>query len=186
MMTIPKPDVHYDDRSKIPSPTTPDKNERICFSFEALETNEYFNLDATCANWSAELFEMLRIVSSAKKAELMSGRFRNYRVHSHEKANPPTKLPQGVELKDCYQIRISKSKGGIHGVFSANVFYVIWLDPLHNMYPDDRYGGVKKIKPPTTCCRDREQQIDELQVELEKAKEDLQFFQEYYNEFDKS
>ena len=125
MSPIPKPDTHYNDSPKIPQPTTSDKNERIHFSFETLETNEYFNLDATCANWSAELFEMLKTVSSAKKSELMSGKFRNYRIHSHEKAKPPTQLPQGVELKDCYQIRISKSKGGIHGVFSENVFYVI-------------------------------------------------------------
>lgn len=39
----------------------------ISFSFEALETTEYFNLDGTCLNWSLELFDMLKDISSKKK-----------------------------------------------------------------------------------------------------------------------
>ncbi len=33
---------------------------------------------------------------------------------------------------------------------------MIWLDPLHNMYPDDRFGGLRKVKPASNCCKDRE------------------------------
>lgn len=146
----------------------------ISFSFETMERTEYFNLDGTCINWSSELFDMLKEISKLKKSELLSGDYARstYRVHSHENANPPSELPSGVELKDCYQIRISKSKGGIHGVFFDDVFYVIWLDPLHNMYPDDRYGGLRKIQPPKSCCKDREEIIEKLQNENKKLKEE--------------
>lgn len=139
----------------------------IAFSFEALEWNEYFNLDGTCVNWAFELIEMLKQVSAINKEDLLSGAYSKstYRVHDHAKASPPSKLPEGVELKDCYQIRISKSKGGIHGVFYDNIFFVIWLDPLHNMYPADNYGGLRKVKTGSTCCKDRDEIIGQLQNE---------------------
>ena len=101
-------------------------------------------------------------------------------MNSHENATPPSKVPDGVELKDCYQIRISKSKGGIHGVFSGNIYYVIWLDPLHNMYPDDRYGGLRKVKSGSTCCKDRDQIIERLQESNDKLREENKIYQEIF------
>lgn len=181
MSRIPKQQISKEEKQLIPSVSLARNKECISFSFEALETTEYFNLDATCSNWSSELFDMLKIVSAAKKSELLSGRYRNYRVHNHENATPPSKLPDGVTLKECYQIRISKSKGGIHGIFYENIFYVIWLDPLHNMYPDEHYGGLKKIKPPNTCCRDREKTIVDLQEQINQLKDELEFYKEYYS-----
>lgn len=144
--------------------------EGITFSFEALDKNEFFNLDGTCPNWSSDLFDMLKEVSTHSERDLISGKFRTYRVHNHEKATCPCAIPEGVELRDCYQIRISKSKGGIHGVFRENVFYVIWLDPLHNMYPDEHYGGLRKVKIPSTCCKDRDEEIAHLKQELDEAR----------------
>ncbi|WP_373263576.1 hypothetical protein [Hungatella hathewayi] len=151
----------------------------ISFSFEALEITEYFDLDGTCINWSSELFEMLKKISSIKKEELLSGAYAKstYRVHSHENASPPSSLPNGVELKDCYQIRISKSKGGIHGVFFDHVFYIIWLDPLHNMYPNENYGGLRKVKPGSTCCKDREEIIEKLQQDNKKLREEIEYWE---------
>lgn len=151
--------------------------ETVAFSFSALERTEYFNLDATCPNWASELFDMLKNASNYTKTDLITGKLRTYRVHNHEKATPPNPLPDGVALKDCYQIRISKSKGGIHGVFNENVFYVIWFDPLHNMYPDDRYGGLRVITPPSTCCKDRDEIIAELEAQVAQLNEDCQFWE---------
>ena len=83
----------------------------------------------------------------------------------------PSKLPDGVALKDCYQIRISKSKGGIHGVFGrSKVFYVIWIVPFHNMYPDSRYVGLRKVKQGSTWCKHKDEEIAQLRQELENAK----------------
>ena len=153
------------------------KEGKVTFSFSALERTKHFNLTSTCPNWSSDLFDMLKNASNFTKQELVSGKLRTYRVHNHEKASPPDPLPAGVALKDCYQIRISKSKGGIHGVFYENIFYVIWLDPLHNMYPDERYGGLKVISPPTTCCMDRENIITDLQKQVEELQKDCQFWE---------
>ena len=147
-----------------------------------MEKTEYFNLDGTCQNWSVDLFEMLKDVSSHSVVELMSGGYqKKYRVHNHERVKKiPSKLPEGVALKDCYQIRISTSKGGIHGVFYENVFYVIWLDPLHNMYPDDRFGGLRKVKAGSSCCKDRDEKIAELKEEVNRLRQENQAFEELF------
>ena len=120
---------------------------------------------------------MLKNISGISKRDLLSGQYRTYRVHTHENAKPPCSLPSGVKLRDFYQMRISKSKGGIHGVFSENVFYVMWMDPLHNMYPDDRYGGLRTIHPPTTCCMERDAIINELKKENQSLKEEIELWE---------
>lgn len=35
---------------------------------------------------------------------------------------------------DCWQLGINNQGFRIHGFFIENVFYVVWLDPLHNLY----------------------------------------------------
>ncbi len=151
---------------------------KVSFSFEALERTEYFNLDGTCNNWPSELFNVLKEISTYEKKELVSGHFANskYRIHAHENAKPPSKLPDGIELKDLYQIRIEKSKGGIHGVFYEDIFYIIWLDPLHNMYPDSRYGGLRIIKPPSTCCKDRDLELEKLSQRNKELEDELMMY----------
>ncbi len=175
---IPKPKVKKE--SKIIKPhflLSDETNHYVVFSFASLDWTEYFNLDGTCTNWSFDLLNMLKSISKTSKIDLLSGKFKTYRVHSHENAKPPNQLPDGVTLKDCYQLRISTSKGGIHGVFVENIFYVIWIDPLHNMYPDKRFGGLRTIKPPSTCCREREAHILELLEENQKLKEENKFWE---------
>lgn len=35
---------------------------------------------------------------------------------------------------DCWQLGINGTTFRIHGYFIDNIFYVVWLDPLHNLY----------------------------------------------------
>lgn len=160
-------------------------NDGIVFSFEALERTEYFNLDGTCQNWASDMLEMCKDISKLTVRQLTSGTYRTYRFHSHEWANCPSPLPVGVELKDIYQLRISTSKGGIHGILRENCFYVLWLDPLHNMYPDDRFGGLRKVREANTCCKDRDEEILKLQEQLQKAKYETKEWQELAQEYAK-
>lgn len=147
------------------------ENNCITFSFESLQLeNDYFCLDGTCENWSKELLVMLSTVSKFSEIELRSqagGKTLRFHYHNNEKAqfNPPC----NINPEEFSQIRISKSKGGIHGVLVGSIFYVIWLDPHHNMYPDDRYGGLKRAnKPAKTCCKDRDEEIERLMKENEE------------------
>ena len=159
------------------------RDEGLKFSFEALDKTEYFLLYGTCPNWAAELFDMLKDISGPSVADMVGGNYRTkYRVHNHEKANPPSKLPDGVALKDCYQIRIQSSKGGIHGIFIDNIFYIIWLDPFHNMYPNEHFGGLRKVKPTSTCCMDRDAEIAELHKKIEELEELNRTYEDIFND----
>ncbi len=164
---------------RIPKESIP-KSPGIVFSFEALEFNKYFNLDMTCPNWSSDLFKMLINVSTVPKIRLLQGELGTYRVHNHSNANPPCELPRNVSLKDFYQIRISKTKGGIHGVFVDNIFYIMWVDPLHNMYPDSRFGGLREIKPPTTCCGEPQEKLEEMYNKIKSIEEENKTYKELF------
>ena len=166
---------------RIPKESIPE-TPGINFSFQALEFNEYFNLDMTCENWSLDLLKALKNISTLTKKDLLSGRYATYRVHNHINANPPCPLPPKVDLKDFYQIRITQSKGGVHGVFVDNTFYVIWMDPLHNLYPDDRFGGLRIVKAPTTCCGEKEERFNELQERIKYLEKENKDYEEYFAE----
>ena len=154
-------------------------NNGIVFSFEILERTEYFNIDGTCNNWYSEMLERFKEISKLSVGELTSRKYRMYRFHQHENANCPSPLPDGIDLKDVYQIRFGSSKGGVHGILRENCFYVLWLDPLHNMYPDDRFGGLRKVHPPKTCCMEREEEIIRLQDELKKARDEAEEWERF-------
>lgn len=175
---IPKPKKKDSSIISKPQFVSNIEENSVIFSFAPLEWNKYFNLASSCSNWTFDLFNMLKNISKISSEKLLRGEYKTYRIHNHERATPPVPLPDGVELKDCYQLRISTSKGGIHGVFVNNVFYIIWVDPLHNMYPDDRFGGLRVITPPTTCCRDIEEKILILQEENEQLKKDIKYLEE--------
>ena len=159
------------------------KHEKVLFSFEAVEKNEYFNLDGTCQNWAADLFDTMQKVSRIALKDIYAGKYSGktspFRIHRHEDAKPPCKLPSNILLEDMWQIRISISKGGIHGIFFDNIFYVIWFDPQHNLYPDKNHGGLKKVIPPSTCCKDRDMEIEQLKEENNRLQKDCEFWEAY-------
>lgn len=187
MVNIPKESYVSISQQRIkPTYLLESDNNNIVFSFRAIEKNKYFNLDSTCPNWSQELFETMKTVSNIAVKDVYAGKYsgRNstLRIHQHHNVKCPCELPSSVDIKDMWQIRIAKSKGGVHGVFFENIFYVIWFDPHHNLYPDERYGGLKLIKPPTTCCKDRDEQIQQLSQELEIQKKNAAFWEKYAEE----
>lgn len=165
------------------------RGEKVLFSFEAIERNEYFNLDGTCQNWASDLFDTMQIASRIKVSEIYageySGKHSTLRIHPHKDIKPPCKVPRNISMEEMWQIRISASKGGIHGVFYENVFFVIWFDPQHNLYPDKNHGGLKRIIPPSTCCKDRDSEIARLYEENQKLQEDINAYEEILNEITK-
>lgn len=150
------------------------EDKKVVFSFETLERNEYFNLDGTCVRWSSDLFETIKKVSKITMREIHAGKYSGktspFRIHRHNNAKPPCEVPNNILLDELWQIRISVSKGGIHGLFIDNIFYVLWLDPQHNLYPDKNHGGLVKIASTSTCCKERDQYILELERQLETEK----------------
>ena len=110
--------------SKRIDPSNLDKVNRcdaVLFSFESIDRNDYFNLDGTCQNWAADLFDAMRKVSALSMADIRAGKSSGkqspFRIHKHNNASPPCRVPDSISLDNMWQIRISRSKGGIHGIF---------------------------------------------------------------------
>lgn len=183
MKKIPQAKVKKETRITPKNIEIENKNEKVLFSFEAVEKNEYFNLDGTCQNWAADLFDTMQKVSKIELKDIYAGKYSGktspFRIHRHEDAKPPCKLPSNILLEDMWQIRISLSKGGIHGIFFDNVFYVIWFDPQHNLYPDKNHGGLKKVISPSTCCKDRDMEIKQLKEKNDRLQKDCEFWEAY-------
>lgn len=183
MKKIPQAKVKKETRITPKNIEIENKNEKVLFSFEAVEKNEYFNLDGTCQNWAADLFDTMQKVSRIELKDIYAGKYSGrtspFRIHRHENAKPPCKLPSNILLEDMWQIRISVSKGGIHGIFFDNVFYIIWFDPQHNLYPDKNHGGLKKVISPSTCCKDRDMEIKQLKEKNDRLQKDCEFWEAY-------
>ena len=123
----------------------------LLFSFSAFDRHhELFNLggkneDKTVGGqWFIKLLDGLKSVSNKTITELMNKSTHDLHRISWDKAN--TKPPNGYEQLDYWQFRIDKSSGRIIGVIIDNIFYVLWLDPYHNLTNSEGYGGVKNIQ----------------------------------------
>ncbi|WP_035172453.1 hypothetical protein [Caldanaerobius polysaccharolyticus] len=158
------------------------KEGKIIFSFRFLDlTHEAFNLGGICINWVNDLFFMLRDVSKITKKQLLNELYEHYRPHAHDWSKLDYDFgfdEDFYEQVECRQIRIAKSKGGIHGFLIGNIFYIVWLDPHHNLYPDENYGGRKFFKPPQTCCSYRDGELIKLKEENDKLRSEISTYEE--------
>ncbi|EIQ0568177.1 hypothetical protein LUL08_000836 [Escherichia coli] len=57
-------------------------------------------------------------------------------------------------IRRAFEVRIAKSFGRLHGFVWNKVFYLVWIDPAHNLYPNDtgirlhkNYATVKGFGP---------------------------------------
>ncbi len=184
-MRIPKAEKTIEKNPVPVENTKTESSEYLRFSFESIQINEYFNLDGTCQNWAADLFMALQKASGIKVkdiyAGLYSGKNSTFRIHQHKDVKRACVKPEGVSIDEMWQIRISRSKGGIHGRIIENVFYVIWFDPHHNLYPDENHGGLKKVIPPSTCCKDRDEELTQKDKTIQDLKEQLDLFKELFD-----
>lgn len=160
-LKIPKKNLHIN-TSKESFPIPKDKieilremrREKLCFSFKFFDREiDEFNLGNVCHSWYIILLDILKTVCDLNINELIQQR-QHYDCHGHDwtKLKFKYKLDDGfLDQVECLQFRLSKSKGRVNGFVIGNIFYIVWLDPHHNLYPDDRYGGVKCYDKPLTC-----------------------------------
>jgi hypothetical protein len=191
---LPKPNKPQVNVKKFPIPQEKidelkrnEKDNKIIFSFRFLDLmHEAFNLGGVCINWVNDLFFMLRDVSGITKKQLLNEYREHYRPHIHKWSELDYSFEfseEFYEQVECRQIRIEKSKGGIHGFLIGNIFYIVWLDPHHNLYPDEKYGGRKFFKPPQTCCNYGESELIRLQQENNKLREELCAYEDLFNKY---
>ncbi|MEH7157487.1 hypothetical protein [Neobacillus drentensis] len=146
----------------------------IRFSFNYFDrSHELFNCGRTESQWFIDLFDNLKQISNLNKNEfLFDQKYKNhYDTHQHDWVDKQDKiypLPQGMfeqVIDDCWQFRLSSSNGRVHGIMIENVFYIVWFDPHHNFYPDEKFGGEKFYKRPWTSYETLQYENEELKKE---------------------
>lgn len=155
-------------------------NEKIIFSFNFLDLdNQLFNLGSMekrkvpiCSEWFITLIQTLKEISNLKPNELKNEQRNHYDFHRHDWENVTSKFKfsnEFLEQVDGVQFRLSSSKGRVHGFMIGNRFYIIWLDPHHNLNPDDKFGGTKYYQKPSNCV----EKLNEVIIKLEKENREL-------------
>jgi hypothetical protein len=117
---------------------------------------------------------VLAEISKLTRNELMVQQSRRFRAHQLDWNK--TKFKFGfsadfLEQVECAQFCLSTGKGRVHGFLIGNRFYIVWLDPHHNMYPEDTHH-VKYCDTPINQYEDLaikhtylEKQVDKLSKE---------------------
>lgn len=143
------------------------KNAKVVFSFEFFDrSTELFNLGNTCVHWFVSLLDVLKDITSKTYNEFKNNHYSFYDLHPIDWNKTSTRFVFMNEQLEAYQFRLSKSKGRVQGFFIDNVFYIVWLDRHHNLYPDNgHYGGIKYYSPTPSCTEMLEKRIEELEEE---------------------
>lgn len=153
------------------------RKEKIVFSFHFLDSNdELFNGGGTEVNWYLQLLYNIKEISNLTRDKFFAQR-QHYDVHqlkwgkpnySRRRFNIAEQTIAQIDPADQVQFRLSSSGGRVHGFFVYNTFYVIWLDPHHNLDVDDRFGGPHYYSAPLTPYRQLEMEKNQLQEEYDR------------------
>jgi len=174
------------EKKTLPYNGTAVTEKSFSFSFACFDrTHELFNLgDNTqegivCGKWFLELLDCLKSVSNKTVSELKVS-LHDLHPITWEKTN--VNAPAYSEQYEYWQFRINKSRGRVIGFLIDGVFYVVWLDPHHNLTDSEGYGGINRYKAPMSVYETQEQTIQTQFAEIERLRADLLAAEDLLNE----
>ena len=157
-------------------------DKSFAFSFSCFDrTHDYFNLgdnssDRTISGkWFLDLFDCLREVCRKPIPELKHSM---YDLHPVDWKNANVHMPESSEQLDYQQFRINKGRGRVIGFKIDNLFYIVWLDPHHNLSDSDGYGTATKYRTPESEFEKLVRDKDSLEEENNQLRADLQAAEE--------
>ncbi|TVQ16480.1 MAG: hypothetical protein EA367_20095 [Leptolyngbya sp. DLM2.Bin15] len=117
------------------------KPQGISFSFKYYQNDHYkFSCNEKAATYWLTLIDRLKAISGLSHKELLANRSSALRCHPirwEDTSEHGFGLPNEEQLVDIpYQFSVSSNEHGrVHGFLIDEVFYVVWLDPEHLLYP---------------------------------------------------
>lgn len=145
------------------------KKEKLTFSFKFFDRHhEVFNLGKTKVSWFISLLDAMKEVSDLTRNQLVVEQRNHYQCHPHKWDELDYKFNFSDEFLcqvECLQFRLSTGGGRVHGFIIGNRFYIVWLDPHHNLYASNKHGGRKFYGAPWNS-------YDELKHEHEQLRND--------------
>ena len=117
------------------------QDDLIRFSFKYLDFSKKYPLKSNDSDYFRCFFSRLQSISQMKASEFRMNKDKSLRAHTHNWSQ--TSEPDGfqhlnTQLRQCepWQFQLSANKHGrIHGILLDEVFYVVWFDPNHQLYP---------------------------------------------------
>lgn len=154
-------------RSSQPIATKLDKNKKWAFSFEFFKQITYFGLDRSESKWFVSFIERLKDLSQTERSAIFSDKntknfYRYHKINWYSKNIPIDKSDitwvskEYIDNDDDFpfhQFQISKANGRVVGFWNENhtIFYIVLLDPLHNLQPARSYNYVVDDCYPLSC-----------------------------------
>lgn len=117
------------------------RSKGISFSFKYYQNSHHkFSCDNRNSTYWLTLVERLKALSSLSNQELLVNRSQTLRCHPikwEDTSENGFGLPNEEQLVDTpYQFSLSSNEyGRVHGFLIDEVFYIVWLDPDHLLYP---------------------------------------------------
>ena len=114
--------------------------QSISFSFKYFQdSHSKFSCNGREVAYWLTLLERLKAISALTAQELLVNRSSSLRCHPikwEDTSENGFGLPNEEQLVDTpYQFSVSSNEHGrVHGFFIDEVFYIIWLDPNHQLY----------------------------------------------------
>lgn len=142
---------------------------RFAFSFACFDRkHNLFNLggkneDGTVGGrWFLDFLDCLNNIPNITFQQLKESR--TYDAHPVNWKTANASCPSdGKQLEDEYwQFRINKSRGRVVGFLIDSVFYIVWLDPHHNLTDSEGYGSVNSFNRPRSEYEKQEDKLREL------------------------
>jgi hypothetical protein len=120
--------------------TPPAPEGFISFSYRYYVRTPKFGVADCTGAWFESLLDRLRGLSSLRPQEVLSNRspaLRAHRIDFSRTSEPEgfTHLNHSLRSYEPYQFQLSKERGRVHGFFIDLIFYIVWLDPHHRLYP---------------------------------------------------
>ncbi len=164
---------------------------KLCFSFEYFRQIDYFGIGEESSKWFNLLYTRMKELGNYTLKDFERHDFaKAYRVHNinwDNKYMPISKtdlswLPDSIVGKEAEtemkQFELTSNQGRVIGFIVANVFYVVLLDPKHNMQPitkvDAMYVGVvQKTRKGKTEFEKIQEQRKNIDVKCQNCSEDI-------------
>lgn len=126
--------------------------KRFSFSFACFDrSHDLFNLggsseDGTVGGrWFIDLLDCFKSVNNMDFSEVKTSL---HDLHPIRWQSANAAPPNNSEQYEYWQFRINKSKGRVIGFIIDGIFYVVWLDPHHNLTDSEGYGSTDFYKKP--------------------------------------
>jgi hypothetical protein len=137
----PRPDRRPPSPPPPPAPPPPLRHTGLSFSFRYFVDRPPFEVARGGSGYPITLLERFRDLSPFTALELQANR--NQALRCHQIDWPYTTEPSGfIHLNSYFRSQLtpyqfslsSNAHGRVHGFFIGDVFYVVWLDPEHQLY----------------------------------------------------